>query len=130
MAGWAYIHAFDNCAVMANPGTIAPEWLQHLPTHDIIATSIDGGALIEEMNSATKYFDRRFRHTGPRGNSREGRTADRTGNVLLDCDADPVLHPAGQGYPGRIVQRHVALENVRYGCGHSSRRMTISIIQI
>jgi threonine dehydratase len=55
-SGRAYIHPFDNPAVMAGQGTIVPELLQQMPAPDLIVVSIGGGGLISGIVSATRHF--------------------------------------------------------------------------
>jgi threonine dehydratase len=63
-SGRAYIHPFDNRAVMAGQGTIVPELLQQLPAPDLIVASIGGGGLISGIISATKHFSSATRVVG------------------------------------------------------------------
>lgn len=63
-SGRAYIHPFDNRAVMAGQGTIVPELLQQLPVPDLIVASIGGGGLISGIISATKHFSPATRVVG------------------------------------------------------------------
>jgi threonine dehydratase len=55
-SGRAYVHPFDNRAVMAGQATIVSELLQQLPAPDLIIASIGGGGLISGIISATKHF--------------------------------------------------------------------------
>ena len=55
-SGRAYVHPFDNRAVMAGQGTIVPELLRQLPAPDLIVASIGGGGLIAGIISATKHY--------------------------------------------------------------------------
>ena len=63
-SGRAYIHPFDNRAVMAGQGTIVPEVIQQLPAPDLIVASIGGGGLISGIISATKHFSPKARVVG------------------------------------------------------------------
>jgi threonine dehydratase len=63
-SGRAYIHPFDDRAVMAGQGTIVPELLQQLPRLDLIAASIGGGGLISGILSATGHFSPATRVVG------------------------------------------------------------------
>ncbi len=62
--GQAYIHPFDNPAVMAGQGTIAHEIFQHTRAPDCIVTSIGGGGLISGIISATRHFSPATRVVG------------------------------------------------------------------
>jgi threonine dehydratase len=54
--GGAYIHAFDNSAVMAGQATVFMELLQQVKELDTVLVSIGGGGLISGVISAIKYF--------------------------------------------------------------------------
>ena len=54
--GRAYIHPFDDQAVMAGQGTVVLEFLQQMPAPDLIVASIGGGGLISGIISAAKHF--------------------------------------------------------------------------
>ncbi len=52
--GWAYIHPFDDAAVMAGQGTIGLEILEDVPQVTDIIVSIGGGGLIGGIATAVK----------------------------------------------------------------------------
>lgn len=52
--GWAYIHPFDDMAVMAGQGTIGLEILEDVPQATDIIVSIGGGGLIGGIATAVK----------------------------------------------------------------------------
>lgn len=55
-SGRAYVHPFDNRAVMAGQGTIVTELLLQAPAANLIVASIGGGGLISGIISATRHF--------------------------------------------------------------------------
>lgn len=63
-SGRAYVHPFDNPAVMAGQGTIVGETLQQLANPDLIVASIGGGGLISGILSAVVHFSPATRVVG------------------------------------------------------------------
>jgi threonine dehydratase len=60
----AYIHPFDDPAVMAGQATIMTELLQQSPAPDLVVASIGGGGLISGIISAAKHWSPATRVVG------------------------------------------------------------------
>jgi threonine dehydratase len=62
--GLQYIHAYDDCKVIAGQGTIALEMLAQQPDLDVLVVPIGGGGLIAGMATAAKGIRPKIRIIG------------------------------------------------------------------
>ena len=118
-SGRAYIHPFDNHAVMAGQGTIVPELLQQMPAPDLIVASIGGGGLISGIISATKYFSPATRVIGVETEGADCMFQSRRAGRIIEL---PVISSIAETLGARKT------EETQFGivCNHVSELVTVS----
>jgi threonine dehydratase len=108
----AYIHPFDNQAVMAGQATIVTELLQQSPAPDLIVASIGGGGLISGIISAAKHLSPATRVVGVETEGADSMFQSRRAGRIIELPAITSLAEtlgARKTEPAQfdIVMRHV-----------------------
>lgn len=111
-AGYTFVHAFDDPAVIAGQGTVGLEILEQVPDLDVVVVPVGGGGLIAGIATAVKAIKPAIRLVGIEAERMAAMKASlasqkivRVPNINSIADGISVAEVGQHTYP--IVARHV-----------------------
>src|SRR5438067_8295050 len=111
--GMAFVHAFDDAAVVAGQGTLGLEILEDVPDVDTIVVPIGGGGLIAGIALAAKAKRPDVRVVGvePAGAAKMAESLRKGGAIMLpsvSTIADGLVAARVGDIPFELIRRHVS----------------------